>query len=298
MPPRCEYSAEGLLPADLRYVALLGHPVGHSVSPAMHDAAFQHTGLHWRYLPFDVPPQRLLDAVRGLAALDFVGANVTIPHKENVLSVADEVDADARLLGAANTLLFREGRVYACNTDVDGFVEVFQAPDRALPQKARVVVLGAGGAARAVVAGCARLGVGAVTVLNRTLSRANALAISFQNAAAWTIEARVLSDEAFAESLSQAALVVQTTSLGMAPHFEDSPATWPPSIPPGLLVFDAVYNPPRTRFMREAAERGARVYGGLDMLVGQGAHAFERWTGKKAPRDVMRRAAETALHWG
>lgn len=278
--------------SGIRCVALLGHPVGHSVSPAMQEAAFREVGLDWRFLPFDVVPERLEDAIRGLEALGFVGANVTVPHKLAALSLADRVDSRAGTVGACNTLVFRDGRREGYNTDVAGFAEAAaEAFGDDVLRGARVVVIGAGGAARAILAACIEMNARGVTVLNRSVERAQSLVRAFPDSAT-TLEAGGL--DTFGEVLEGATVVVQTTSVGMAPGIDAIPLAWPRRLD-GVAVYDVIYNPRETRFMREAQALGARVCDGLGMLVAQGAHAFALWTGREAPRGIMREAAERAL---
>lgn len=276
-----------------RYVALLGHPVRHSVSQAMQEAAFSTVGLSWRYLPFDVVPERLRVAMRALVDLDFVGANVTVPHKEAALRLAEHADEIASMVGACNTLCIRDGSLYAHNTDVAGFTEAVETAFGNV-LGGHVVVLGAGGAARAVLAGCLSKGARHVRVLNRSVERARKLVASF-SAGETKLEVGPLDEAAFADALRDAALVVQTTSCGTLPDVGWSPIAWPPSLPSSLCVFDLVYNPRPTRFMQEASALGADVCDGLGMLVAQGAHAFELWSGQEAPRDVMQQAAAASL---
>ncbi len=272
----------------------------------MHEAAFAHLGLDWYYLPFDVHPDRLGDAVRGLGALGFAGVNVTVPHKEAVLGLADLVEESARVVGAANTLLFRDGAVQATNTDVAGFTEAVNLGfGPATLAGARIVVVGAGGAARAVVGACIAAGAHRVEVLNRTIERATNLVASFgaqrdasphaqREASRTQLYAR--STNVFAEAVVDADLVVQTTSCGMDPARTQTPVRWPRRVSPDTCVFDCIYAPAMTLFLQEARAAGARTHGGLGMLVAQGALAFERWTRHTAPRTVMLEAAAKALH--
>lgn len=278
----------------MRYVALLGQPVGHSVSPAMQEAAFAAVGLPWRYLAFDVNAASFPEAVNGLRALGFVGANVTVPHKAAAAALADTADERVRRAGACNTLRFTAGRVEGINTDVPGFIEAIDAAfGTSTLRDATVLVVGAGGAARGVLLACAEQGARRVRLLNRSLDKARALADLFAPAPWLTVAP--LEDRVFAASLADVDVVVQTTAVGMAPAAEATPAPWPDTLPAGLRVYDLIYTPRPTRFLREAAERGARGSDGLGMLVAQGALAFEYWTGRPAPRDVMRIAAEAAL---
>jgi shikimate dehydrogenase len=263
-------------------LAVLGHPVGHSLSPAMHNAAFAALGRPAAYHAFDVPPERLADALRGLAALGFLGANLTVPHKERAVPLMDELDPAAAALGAVNTVAVRDGRLVGSNTDGAAFLRALLEEVGWRPAGRSAVVIGAGGAARAVVAAL-RAGGASVAVLNRTPERARALSASGGGLA---------SAGAF---LPGADLLVNCTTLGMHPHVDAAPPVDLGLLPAGALVADIVYNPRQTRLLREARARGLRVVGGLGMLAWQGALAWRPWFGEVGPADVMRRAAEEAL---
>ncbi len=262
-------------------VGLLGWPVEHSRSPALHNAVFEALGLNWRYVPLPVAPGQVEAAVRGLAALGFCGANVTVPHKETVLPLVDALAPEAAALGAINTLVIeREGnaaRIVGHNTDAPGFIAALRAGGFA-PEGKRIVVLGAGGAARAIVYGLRQAGAARITLLNRTLERAQILTALAGDGA----EALPLTAEALIETCRAAELLVNTTSVGMWPHVADS--LWPASvpIPPGLTVFDLVYKPLETRLLRQARQSGARGMDGLGMLICQAALASALWTGQDA----------------
>ncbi|MER3401520.1 MAG: shikimate dehydrogenase [Thermoflexus sp.] len=277
-----------------RLVGLMGWPVAHSRSPQMHNAAFAALGLDWAYVPLPVRPEDLEAAIRGLRALGFVGANVTVPHKMAVLSYLDEISPLARAVGAVNTLRFVEGRLIGENTDVDGFRAALAEAGCAVRGQA-AAILGAGGAARAVLAALALEGAAEIFVVHRSVERA----------------ARMVAE--LAEGLSRAgltvppvhwrspsdplpediALLVNATPVGMAPEVEASP--WPPErpFPWGLQhVIDLIYEPPRTRLMALAEAAGIAAHNGLGMLLHQGARAFFLWTGREPPLEVMRRALE------
>jgi shikimate dehydrogenase len=267
----------------------------------MHNAAFATLGLDWAYVPLPVAPEpagRVAEAVRGLRALGFRGANVTVPHKQAVMAALDEVTAAARAMGAVNTIVVQEdGSLLGDNTDGAGFAADLQAHGVDVRGQ-QVLVLGAGGSARAVVYALGQAGAAGVTVANRSLARAQALVTELAPCAPDVPLCALALDEALDEALEQAggraALVVNTTSLGMAPAVEGLP--WPEAagFAPGQVVYDLVYAPAQTRLLRLAAAGGARPIGGLGMLVWQGALAFTRWTGLAAPIDVMRAAAEQA----
>jgi shikimate dehydrogenase len=274
-------------------VGLMGWPVEHSLSPAMHNAAFAALGMDWAYVPLPVYPDHLSEAVRGLPALGFAGANVTVPHKERVLAHMDEVSHAAQVIGAVNTITVRDGVLYADNTDAAGFIASLRDVGFD-PAGTYCAVLGAGGAARAVVYALVDAGALQVCVYNRNFSRARDLC---QDLAKFygdvRFEPAALSDlSAIGDDTD---LLVNTTSLGMWPNIEASP--WPHDLPiPGhLTVCDLVYNPQETLLLSQARAVGAEIVGGLGMLVHQGAAAFELWTGRPAPVATMREACLESL---
>jgi shikimate dehydrogenase len=286
-------------------VGLIGWPVEHSLSPAMHNAAFDALGLNWRYVPLPVPPGQVKTAVRGLAALGFRGANVTVPHKQAVMPVLDSIVPNARALGAVNTLVIGRradgtSTIGGYNTDDKGFVGALRQGGFEPEDGGNIVVVGAGGAARAVVFGLLWSGLGEIVVLNRTLERAQALIsdLSYHPPFAARLRALPLTPETLVESARAADLLVNATTLGMWPHVEGS--IWPADVPlpAHLTVFDLVYNPLETRLLRQARESGARAVDGLGMLVRQGAIAFEMWTGEGPVDEIailMRTACERVL---
>jgi shikimate dehydrogenase len=262
----------------LIYLGVCGWPVAHSRSPAMHNAALAAAGLEdWRYLRLPLPPELFAETVRALPAAGFRGVNVTIPHKEAALALADTASEAAREIGAANTLTFeRDGAIGADNTDAPGLLDVL--PD---PAGKTALVLGAGGAARAAVWALVRAGAADVAVWNRTPERAVALA--------GALGARAVVHPTSAE------IVVNCTSVGLLDP-EDTFKALPlqaDSLGAGSCVVDMVYRDGGTRFLEAARTRGADVIDGLEILIAQGAASFERWTGKAAPRQAMREAVGT-----
>lgn len=271
-----------------RVFCVLGHPVGHSLSPAMQNAALRAMGIDGVYVAFDVRPEGLGDAIRGLRALGVAGANCTIPHKEAVLHWVDELAPEAAFVGAVNTLVLKEDRWIGHNTDAAGFLADLREQGADLTP-ACAVVLGAGGAARAVVAALAREG-WRVILANRTAARAEELAAEFDRKLGRNaVEAIPMEPEALREAVRGASLLVNTTSLGMSPHPEGMPPVPLESLGPHLFVYDLIYNPLETRLLREARKRGARAQHGAGMLAHQGALALELWTGRPAPAALMRR---------
>lgn len=276
---------------DTRLVALLGDPVAHSLSPRMHAAAFRARGLRWAYVAFRVRPEDLGAAVAGLRALGFAGANVTIPHKVAVLDLVDGLDASARRCGAANTLVFAEGRrLVGYNTDVAGVRRALRE-EGVDPRGLRAAVLGAGGAARAACVALAEGGAERVLVVARRQAAARVLCGRMgEEFPQVRFDPCPFEGEALRTAAREADLVVNATPVGMHPHEDASPLPGPEYLRRGQVVFDMVYNPARTRLLRLAEQVGARAVGGLSMLVHQGAEAFELWTGTPAPVDAMKQA--------
>lgn len=265
--------------------AVIGHPIAHSRSPTLHNYWLKRYGIKGHYIPIDIAPVDLAELIRTLPRLGFVGANVTIPHKEAILQIADVVTDRAALIGAANTLIFRkDGKIHADNTDGSGFIANLrqQAPDW-VPASGPAVVLGAGGAARAVIAALIEVGVPEIRLANRTRPRADALRHDFGakiHVSEWTQAGSLLED---------AATVINTTSLGMTgkPEFR-VPLD---RLNPKALCNDLVYTPLKTQFLIEAEDRGATIVDGLGMLLHQAAPGFERWFGLRPEVDAATRKA-------
>jgi shikimate dehydrogenase len=280
-----------------RYAGVIGYPAKQSLSAVFQQAAFDHLGLDLRYEVWPTPEERLAEVVQGLRAPDRLGANVTIPHKEAVLPLMDETDELVRRVGAVNTIVNRDGRLCGHNTDVGGFLRALREDGGFDPAGARVLVAGAGGAARAIVIALADGAAASVTVINRTFPRASHLVQELQPQAGAT-ELHALPD-VYASWLAAAVscrLLINCTSVGMAGTQEEKGSPVPIDlIPAGALVFDLIYRPIQTPLMAAARKRGARVLGGLPMLIYQGADSFRLWTGLEAPVDVMFKAARKAL---
>jgi len=276
-------------------IFLIGHPVGHSVSPAFQQAALDHYALDVRYEAMDVDVSSLSSVVSGLRASDVMGANVTVPHKQAVMAFIDELDEEARLIGAVNTIENREGTLVGHNTDAKGFLKALKEESGFDPKGNNVLVFGAGGAARAVVVALVGAEAKSLVVANRTLERAASLveSLQFTLTLAETIE---LKSDSLGSVAAGSHLIVNCTSIGMSGgEGQGETPLMSDMIPSGALVCDLVYNPRETPLMREAAKAEAQVLSGLPMLVYQGAAAFELWTGKEAPVKVMFETAEKAL---
>jgi shikimate dehydrogenase len=272
--------------------AIIGDPVEHTMSPPMHNAAFQELGLDYIYIPFQVKPEQLKQAVAGLRALNVRGFNVTIPHKVSVIPLLDKLDPLAEKIGAVNTVVNENGKLKGYNTDAEGFLRVLKEHGFK-PKNKKVVILGAGGASRAISFILAQKGA-SLTILNREQELDWAVDIARLVNANFKQEVKALELGHLAEVLPGTDLLVNATSVGMSPAVKDSlvPAKLLKGVP---LVFDIVYNPVQTKLLKDAAAAGAQTIGGVDMLVWQGALAFEKWTGKKAPVDLMRQTAVKML---
>jgi shikimate dehydrogenase len=284
---------------------VMGWPIAHSLSPVMHNAAFEALGMNWAYVPVPVRPGDVGAAVAGLRALGFRGCNVTVPHKEAVIPHLDHLPSRVARFGAVNTLILdrsapKDGASGECtltgeNTDVQGFVRALRK-DGFDPTGRRVVIVGAGGAARGVIYGLCGAQAASVTVLNRTPERAQALVEDLAASSGETVlRAAALTPASLRAQADESELFVQATTIGMWPHADAS--IWPDEVPlpAHLAVCDLVYRPIETRLLRQARESGATAFDGLGMLIAQGALSFEMWTGIWPPVDVMRAACEQAL---
>jgi shikimate dehydrogenase len=275
-----------------RICGIIGDPVEHSMSPVMHNAAFEALELDYVYLPFHVQSEKLEAAISGMRALNISGLNVTIPHKVAVIPFLDNIDPLAERMGAVNTIANENGELTGYNTDASGFLQALRAQG-VEPDGKTIIIVGAGGAAKGISFILAGAGASLV-ILNRTLSRAEELASQIERYYQRKVAAMTLNEATLEKAFDGADVIVNTTSVGMIPDIDRTPV-------PGnlldsrLVVSDIVYNPLETRLLREARAAGARTVDGLDMLVWQGVLAFEKWTGQKAPYEVMKQAALKAL---
>jgi shikimate dehydrogenase len=269
---------------------VIGDPIEHTMSPVMHNAAFRETGLDYVYTASRVRSEELGEAIRGMRTLNIRGLNVTIPHKVAVIPFLDEVDVLAEKIGAVNTIVNDNGVLKGYNTDASGFLQALleKGVD---PQGKRVLVLGAGGASRAVSLALGERGARLV-ILNRLeeLDWAHELAARIGRLFDTEVKSGELTRDNTAEALVETDILVNTTSVGMSPETDRTPVD-ADLLRPGLVVFDIVYNPLKTRLLSEAEAAGAETVRGIDMLAWQGALAFEKWTGVQAPVDLMKREA-------
>jgi shikimate dehydrogenase len=267
-------------------LGLIGWPVAHSLSPAMHTAALRRLGLEGIYRALAVPPEHLGETIGELVNSGYRGVNITIPHKTTVLKYIAHPSAAVNAMQAANTLIFRDGTVYAENTDPDGFIQSLAAAvDLETLRSRPAVIAGAGGAGRGVLYALRRAGFSDITLLARRPEKA---ASEFPPALAAGQPPRILPFASLVECCAGAGLLVNTTPLGTWPEVEGS--IWPDEIPvpPALVIFDLVYNPLETHLLRQAQQGGAKGVNGLEMLVRQGARSLALWLGVNAPLEIMR----------
>ncbi|SDE84114.1 shikimate dehydrogenase [Sporomusa acidovorans] len=276
-----------MITAKTQKVGLLGWPLGHSLSPVMQNAAFAASNLDYVYLPLPTPPELLPQAVQGLKALGFAGVNVTIPHKVAIMEYLDEIDSSAKSVGAVNTILCQGDRLIGHNTDAGGYIRSLKQVGISVTGRS-AVIFGAGGAARAVIAGFAAAHVAAITVGARDKNKAEHMAHLFDGTI--PVSGVCWDSDEFAAALSNADIVVNATPLGMYPSTVNQPPVRWDLLQQSAVISDLIYNPLITGFMAEGIRRGHIVVGGEGMLLEQGALAFELWTGRKAPASVMRQA--------
>lgn len=282
-------NADPRVTAATRLVCLLGHPVGHSLSPLLHNAAFAAQGIDMRYLAFDVPLQALPAAVAGLRALGFVGANVTVPHKETVVPLLDAVDPLAMRIGAVNTIVNRGGLLTGYNTDIQGFLAALKLAWGRSPAGARCLVLGAGGAARAVVAGLAQEGACDIVIYNRTQSRARDLCAAVES---WHMApCHPVDESGLRQACGTADIIVNATSLGMGDTVKQSPLPVD-TVQGRQVIMDLTYGPEPSALMVSGQTAGAICVDGTEMLLQQAAVSYVLWTGRTAPIERMRQEVQ------
>ncbi|MBU1598727.1 shikimate dehydrogenase [bacterium] len=268
-----------------KIVGLMGYPVSHTISPAIHNAAFSTLGLDWIYLPFEVRPEYLKEAIFGLKPLGMAGVNITIPHKVQALAYMDALSEEAKIIGAINTIVVKEEGLFGDNTDGKGFISSIKETGFSVSKK-RVVLIGAGGAGRAISISLAREGVQTIYISDTDKEKCESLIGYIKNRFdILTLEMKDLS------VIVDIDLLINATPCGMK---EDDHLPIDPSfIHPDLLVYDLIYNPQKTRLLEEAERKGAKTFSGLAMLVYQAALSFSAWTGIRPPIDVMMNAAKS-----
>ncbi len=280
-----------------RCYAVLGSPIRHSLSPQMHNAAFQALGRNAVYLPFDVKPADLGGVLDAMRRMDFGGVNLTIPLKETAFALLppERLDAEAQRFGAVNTIVFEADGLRGFNTDGLGFLRDLRESLNASPRERNVLVLGCGGAGRAIAIACAAEGASMLRLANRSIERARRVARDVRRIVPTaTVEVLTPGPVSWSAAAREADLIVQCSASGMRP--DDSPLLPPEAFRPGQALYDLVYVVPKTPLMLSAEQGGADCANGLGMLLHQGAAAFTLWTGDTPELDIMRAALEQALY--
>jgi shikimate dehydrogenase len=275
---------ERVVTGKTRVAGILGWPVEHTLSPAMHNGEFERLGLDWVYVAFPVDPENLESAFNGLSLSGIAGLNITIPHKQKIMALLDEISDEAQSIGAVNTVKFENGRAIGYNTDVHGWAEDIQQD--ILIQNSSVCILGAGGAGRALGVGAALAGARSVLVLNRSRENADAVCdILVEQFPEVDFVCTLFDSDDAREQFQACEIIVNATPVGMTskPGLP-IPADW---LSPNQYIYDTIYVPAETELMKAARRKGCPVRGGLGMLARQGARAFEIWTGKKPDVDRM-----------
>lgn len=271
-------------------LGVMGDPIAQSKSPLMHGAALQALGLSGAYVPLHITPDKLGEAVQAIRTLGFRGVNVTIPHKVAVMEYLDRLDSSAVDVGAVNTIVNDNGILTGFNTDGIGYVRSLKAEAAPDLTGTRILVIGAGGAARGIVSALLKEQPASILIANRNEERARQLADSFASRGAVAGGGM----EAVPSVIGGMDIVINTTSVGMYPRMEDMPID-PAGLHEGMIVSDLIYNPLHTRLLTESLKRGCTVHGGLGMFVYQGAYALEYWTGLEAPTAIMRQTIADCL---
>ena len=279
-----------------KIVGVIGHPIKHSYSPFMHNLAFKLTDSDFIYLPFDITSGNLKDALRGMVALGIKGFNVTIPHKEKVIPLLNNVSEGSSIVGAVNTIVNENGKLQGYNSDVHGILETLK-PYKHEIEGSTVSIFGAGGAARSVVFTLIRyFHVKKIHIINRTVQRADTIKTYFSSKMLYEkIKTHSLFPPELVKVLSKSHLIINSSSIGMYPNEDDSPTKIGESFNSNQIGFDIVYNPISTKLLKIASREGATTINGLKMFVEQGAKSFELWTGKKMPRQEITESLKEQL---
>ncbi|MBD2607715.1 shikimate dehydrogenase [Scytonema hofmannii FACHB-248] len=288
-----------MISGKTKLLGVIGHPVEHSLSPLMHNAALETLGLDYVYVPFPIKPDDLSTAIQGFFAIGITGFNVTIPHKQAIMSYLSVIHPSAKSVGAVNTVLRKDNHWIGINTDIEGFISPLQTTYRRNWQQTVAVILGNGGAARAVVAGCIQLGCTSVHVIGRNEQKLKEFRNSWDNLQP-EVNLQIHKWEEMSNIISQAHLLVNTTPIGMYPNVEQSPlsAEEMRGLQLGAIAYDLIYNPSPTRFLQLAQQQGAIAINGLEMLVQQGASALRIWLDlESVPVDIMRQTLINHLSW-
>ncbi len=279
---------------NTKIVGLLGYPLGHSFSPAMHNKAFEQCSLNKIYIPIEVLPQDFETVVKGISKMNFDGFNITIPYKIEIIKYLDEIDEYARCIGAVNTVSIKNGKLKGYNTDGSGFLKSYEENTATKIEGKSVFILGSGGAARAISMTAALNKANKLYICNRTYEKAIDLCNDINNQVGECSQAIPFIYEDMKKAIDDSDVLINTTSVGMFPNIESSPID-KNLLNKKLIVCDAVYNPKKTKLLCDAEEIGCKTVIGLSMLLYQGAEAFEIWTDAKAPVDLMLKVLEEGL---
>lgn len=281
---------------NTQIIGIMGHPVKHSFSPLMHNISFDLLDLNYIYLPFDVPASNLKDALKGMVALGIKGFNITLPYKEKILPLLKETSDEVNIIGAVNTVVNEDGILHGYNTDVNGIVETLLPFKDEITGKT-VSVIGAGGSARSAIYALIRyFKPERINIINRTEQTAESLKEYFAAKMLFNdISSFGLVPPDIIDVLHNSKLIINATSMGMHPDVDDSPTTIPESFCKEQIVFDFIYTPLQTKFLKLASSQGAITINGLRMLVEQGSKSFELWTGQKMPIEQVHRALVSYL---
>lgn len=271
---------------DTRIIALFGNPVGHSISPAIHNAAFTRAGLNYIYIPFELKENQLERALNSFDCFRIEGANVTVPYKTDVIKYLDELDEKARLMGAVNVISYCDGKLKGYNTDGDGFLMSLKENAGITPEGHTILILGGGGAARAIAFSLAIHRAKRVYIANRTYERAAKLSEEINRAAKGAAVPIHFDYDSLKAVSYKADIIVNATTVGMSPHTDESPVPIK-IIHSSQLVCDVVYNPIMTRLLREASDKGCDVLTGLGMFIYQAIESFKIWTGIEPDYDEL-----------
>lgn len=291
-----------MITGTTKLLGVIGHPVEHSLSPLMHNAALAKLGLDYTYLPFPIEPQNLAKALDGFAAIGVVGFNATIPHKQAIIPLLSQIEPIAQAVGAVNTVFRQNDKWIGTNTDIEGFIAPLKTLERDWSQ-VNAVVLGNGGAARAVVAGCTQLGCADVHVVGRNLQKLTEFRDSWQDFSISLlgnkVNLKIHQWDSLPEIIKEANLLINTTPIGMYPKIENSPlnADLFAHLPKDTIAYDLIYTPSPTKFLQYAQQADKTAIDGLEMLVQQGAAALKIWLQRETvPVDVMRQTLQQKLY--